>query len=130
MIASVSAGHATSVAPAPPTTSGRGRRSRGAPRSKVGRQGAEAEHGAGRDGERLNVLERLAAFTAAFTSRGFDPVVAHDKALKLLDGSVSIQAAVMSFGDTFWVAVPLVLATLPLVLLLGKGGSAEVSAGH
>ena len=71
-----------------------------------------------------------AAFTAAFTSRGFDPVVAHDKALKLLDGSVSIQAAVMSFGDTFWVAVPLVLATLPLVLLLGKGGSAEVSAGH
>lgn len=77
-----------------------------------------------------HVLERLAAFTAAFTSRGFDPVIAHDKALKLLDGSVSIQAAVMSFGDTFWVAVPLVLATLPLVLLLGKGGSAEVSAGH
>ncbi len=74
-------------------------------------------------------LERVAALTAGMVSKGFDLKDAHDKAIALLDGSVSMQAAVMSFGDTFWATGALIVLTLPLVLLLGKGGG-KVEMGH
>jgi DHA2 family multidrug resistance protein len=74
-------------------------------------------------------LERLRLLTAAMASKGFDPKAAHDKAMALLDGSVSLQAAVMSFCDTFWATGALIVVTLPLVLLLGKGGG-KVEMGH
>ena len=74
-------------------------------------------------------LERLRVLAGAMMARGFDAQNAHDKALKLLDGAVSLQAAVMSFGDTFWATGALILFTLPLVLLLGKGGG-KVEMGH
>ncbi|MFO0760996.1 MAG: DHA2 family efflux MFS transporter permease subunit [Byssovorax sp.] len=77
-----------------------------------------------------DVLARVQAYTSALVAKGFDYASAHDRAIKLLDGGVSLQAAVMSFGDTFWVAMPMVLATLPLVLLLGKGSDGPVDAGH
>ena len=52
-------------------------------------------------------------------------------ALALLDGVVDQQAAVLSFGDTFWATAMLVLLTLPLVLLLGRPPKgAAVSLGH
>jgi DHA2 family multidrug resistance protein len=75
------------------------------------------------------VLERVRMLTGAMMSRGFDLKSAHDKALALLDGSVSIQAAVMAFGDTFWATGVLIVVTLPLVLLLGKGAG-KVEMGH
>jgi DHA2 family multidrug resistance protein len=75
------------------------------------------------------VLERVRMFTGAMLAKGFDPKEAHDKALALLDGSVSLQAAVMAFGDTFWVTGAIIVITLPLVLLLGKGGG-KVEMGH
>jgi MFS transporter, DHA2 family, multidrug resistance protein len=75
-------------------------------------------------------LERLGALAAGFMSRGFDAGAARDRALTVLDGGVRVQAAVMSFNDTFWATAVLFVVSLPLVLLLGKRGSASVSAGH
>ena len=63
------------------------------------------------------------------TAKGSDPVAAHARALALLDGTVSMQAAVMSFADTFWATGALIILTLPLVFLLGKGGG-KVEMGH
>jgi DHA2 family multidrug resistance protein len=74
-------------------------------------------------------IERLRMLTAAMVAKGFDLHAAHDKALALLDGSVSLQASVMSFGDTFWATGALIIATLPLVFLLGKGGG-KVEMGN
>ena len=67
-------------------------------------------------------LARVGTLTGTMIAKGFDPAAAHQKALALLDGGVSMQAAVMSFGDTFWATGALIILTLPLVLLLGKGG--------
>jgi DHA2 family multidrug resistance protein len=76
-------------------------------------------------------LERLAAYTQLMVSRGFPLVEAKQKALAMLEGMVSGQAAVLSFGDTFWATAALVVASLPLVLLLGKPPKGvTVSAGH
>jgi DHA2 family multidrug resistance protein len=74
-------------------------------------------------------LERVATFTSAFVAKGYDRATAHLKALRLLDGGVDAQAAVMSFGDTFWLTAAMFLVTLPLVFLLGKGGG-KVQMGH
>ncbi len=74
-------------------------------------------------------LERVSALSHAMMAKGFDQVDAHAKALALLDGSVSLQAAVLSFGDTFWATAIVIVVTLPLVLLLGKGGG-KVEMGH
>jgi DHA2 family multidrug resistance protein len=74
-------------------------------------------------------FERVATYTAAFVAKGFDQGTAHLKALHLLDGAVDGQAAIMSFGDTFWITAVMFLVTLPLVLLLGKGGG-KVEMGH
>ena len=61
--------------------------------------------------------------------KGFDPAAAKAKALALLDGSVSLQALVLSFNDTFYATGAIILVTLPLVFLLGKGGG-KVEMGH
>jgi len=67
------------------------------------------------------VLARLDGMAASFVANGFDPIEARHKALALLDATVSVQASVLSFADMFWIAAMLFAATLPLVLLLGKG---------
>jgi DHA2 family multidrug resistance protein len=74
-----------------------------------------------------HTLERLAAYTQAMLAKGFPLELAKQKALALLDGVISLQAAVLSFGDTFWATSALLVVALPLVFLLGKpakGGSA------
>jgi len=74
-----------------------------------------------------HTFERLAAYTQAMLAKGFPLELAKQKALALLDGVISIQAAVLSFGDTFWATSALILVALPLVFLLGrppKGSSA------
>jgi DHA2 family multidrug resistance protein len=77
------------------------------------------------------VEQRIGLIAAAFTSKGIDPIAAKQKATGALDGLVSLQAAVMSFGDTFWATAALVLGTLPLVMLLGKPDRGQkVDAGH
>jgi DHA2 family multidrug resistance protein len=75
-------------------------------------------------------LEHVGALTSSFTAKGFDPVDAHGKALHVLDGSVNVQSAVLSFADTFWITAALFVVTLPLALLLGKRSSAPIPAAH
>jgi DHA2 family multidrug resistance protein len=64
--------------------------------------------------------ERLHMLSGAFTSKGFDPASAKSQALMVLDGSVNMQAQVMSFADSFWLVALVFLVTSPLILLLGK----------
>jgi MFS transporter, DHA2 family, multidrug resistance protein len=64
--------------------------------------------------------ERLGMMSHNFTARGVDAASAKAQALTLLDGSVNMQASVMSFADSFWLVALVFLLTLPLILLLGK----------
>ena len=64
--------------------------------------------------------ERLRMMSHNFTARGVDAASAKAQALTLLDGSVNVQASVMSFADSFWLVALVFLLTLPLILLLGK----------
>jgi DHA2 family multidrug resistance protein len=78
-----------------------------------------------------DTITRLGQYTASFVAKGFTLVEAKLKALVLLDGGVNLQAAIMSFNDTFLATAALVLLSLPLVLMLGKppkGGAVEM--GH
>ena len=75
--------------------------------------------------------QRLDSLTGALQSQGIDPVTAHQKALGLLDQSVNLQSAVMSFSDIFWFVGMVFLCSLPLLLFLGKGGAgAKAPAAH
>ena len=75
-------------------------------------------------------LNRLKAMTAGLVGQGIDPVEAKRKALLLLDASVGMQSAVMSFADTFWIVATVFLGTMPLLLLLGKGRRGQAMAAH
>jgi DHA2 family multidrug resistance protein len=78
-----------------------------------------------------HVLDRVQATTQAMLSAGASFAEAQARAMALLDGLVQQQSAVMAFGDTFWATTVLVLASLPLVLLLGKPAKgAKVAMGH
>jgi DHA2 family multidrug resistance protein len=80
----------------------------------------------------IYVEQRLGLMAPAFSANGADALAARQKAVGVLDAAVSLQAAVMSFGDTFWATAALILATLPLILLLGKPskGGGAIDAGH
>jgi DHA2 family multidrug resistance protein len=77
------------------------------------------------------VTARIDALTQGFVARGIDSAHAHSQALQLLDQTVSQQASVMSFADTFWATAVLVLCCLPLVLLLRKPATnAKLDMAH
>ena len=67
-------------------------------------------------------IQRLNALSAALQSRGSDPVTASQQALTSLDQLVNLQAAVLSYADIFRFVGVVFLCSLPLLLLLGKGG--------
>ncbi len=74
---------------------------------------------------------RFQGMIAALQAHGFDYAAAKQRALLMLDGLVSQQASVLSFGDTFRATAALIVCSLPLTLLLGKpAGKVEVSGGH
>ena len=79
-----------------------------------------------------HTLERVAAYTQAMLARGFPLEEAKQKAMALLDGIVNMQAAVLSFGDTFAATSALLFLALPLVFLLGKPpkGAEAMAGGH
>jgi len=78
-----------------------------------------------------HVVDRVQMLTAGL-SKGVDAVTAHARALTMLDGSVNMQAAVLSFADTFWITAVLFVVSLPLVMLLGKppAGQKMGAGGH
>jgi DHA2 family multidrug resistance protein len=76
-------------------------------------------------------LQRVAAFAHGLVGRGISSGDAHRRALGLLDGTVNMQSAIMSFGDTFWATGVLLVIALPLVFLLQKpAADAQVQMGH
>ena len=78
-----------------------------------------------------STLDRIAAYAQSMLAKGFSFDDAQHKAHAMLDGIVNQQAAVMSFGDTFWATAALIVVTLPLVFLLGRPqAGAKVEMGH
>ena len=72
--------------------------------------------------------ERVQVLAGAFAQRSGDHVAAKQQAFAVLDGMVNSQALLLSFADVFrYVAISFV-ATLPLLLLLGRGGNKEAAA--
>lgn len=77
------------------------------------------------------VQQRLQALMGGFMAKGADFATAKQRALAVLDGSVNMHAAVLSFNDCFWVTALLIIVTTPLVVLLGRPPKgAAVDAGH
>lgn len=76
-------------------------------------------------------VERVGALTQGFLAKGMSAAEAHQSALKLLDGVVDQQSAVLSFADTFWATGVLVLLCVPLMLLLRRPAKdREVALAH
>lgn len=73
-------------------------------------------------------LQRLQTLTAGFVAKGADPQTAHSEALAALDRTVSVQSAVISFGDTFHVVAVLFVVSLGLLVFLGSGKGAKGGA--
>lgn len=74
-------------------------------------------------------LERLNILTQAMVAKGSDVVEAKKRALMMLDGTVSVQAAVLSFADMFWITAMVFVFTMPMLFLLGKGNRNMAAAG-
>ncbi len=65
---------------------------------------------------------------AAFIARGSDPATARMRALAVLHGFISRQAAVIAFDYVFAVIAIVFFVCLPLVLLMRSGKSQEAGA--
>jgi DHA2 family multidrug resistance protein len=67
----------------------------------------------------------LAGATAAMSRAGADAVTAHQRALMMLDGLLTRQAAVLAYNRAFWIVTLVFAAGLPLVWLLRSRGHAS-----
>ncbi|HEY9632271.1 MAG TPA: DHA2 family efflux MFS transporter permease subunit [Coleofasciculaceae cyanobacterium] len=65
--------------------------------------------------DRLNLLK------GAFQSQGMDAMTAQQQALAVIDRTINMQSAILSFEDIFRVVGIAFLCSLPLLLFLGKG---------
>jgi MFS transporter, DHA2 family, multidrug resistance protein len=73
--------------------------------------------------------DRLNSLASGLQGQGIDANTAQDQALSLLNQTLDLQAALLSFEDIFWVVGIAFLVTLPLLLFLGKGGASSGAAG-
>jgi DHA2 family multidrug resistance protein len=71
-----------------------------------------------------NVMSRVSGLTAAL-SRGVDPAAAAHRAMALLDMQVGMQASMLGFDRTFFLAGLVFVASIPLVALLDDGRKAS-----
>lgn len=62
----------------------------------------------------------------ALMRNGADPVVAHQRALQILNGEAERQASTLAFNHLFQLVAILFLVGLPLAFLLNKGEGGEV----
>jgi DHA2 family multidrug resistance protein len=76
--------------------------------------------------------EHLAATAAGFAAQHGDPAFSHLQALGQLGAEMQLQAAVMTFSETFYVLAIALLLCIPLALFLRKPSTPGVpsSAGH
>jgi DHA2 family multidrug resistance protein len=74
-------------------------------------------------------IERLNSISGALQSRGSNAASASQQALSSLNQLVNLQAAILSYADIFRFVGIVFLASLPLLLFLGKGGG-KPSIGH
>jgi DHA2 family multidrug resistance protein len=74
------------------------------------------------------LTNHLQLFGGAFALRSADPVGVQHQAYALVDQTVSAQSLLLSFADVFLYVAAAFVVTLPLLLLLGKGGSREAAA--
>jgi len=79
---------------------------------------------------RAVVTMRIAGIEKMLQGRGFDPVAAHQTALRMLDGQLRQQAMVISFERLFYLAGILFLLVLPLVFFLRMPEHAEPLEVH
>jgi DHA2 family multidrug resistance protein len=74
---------------------------------------------------------RIATLSSVFARQGSDPFTAHQRAFAALDGIINGQAMLLSFADVFRYVALAFIVTLPLLLLLGRGGNKDaVAAAH
>jgi DHA2 family multidrug resistance protein len=80
------------------------------------------------------VQNKLYSLQQGITSRGINPFTAKQGALKLLDGSVTRQAAVLSYMDVFLYLGVMFLICIPIVLVVKgkkkKGEKIDLSNAH
>jgi DHA2 family multidrug resistance protein len=69
-----------------------------------------------------NVVDRMHTFQGMFQANGASPADAMSSAKVLLNQVLSLQCVVLSFEDVFWILGVIFIVTLPLLLLMGKGG--------
>jgi len=76
-------------------------------------------------------LGRLGALQGALSRASSDPVAVHMRALKILDMGIDAQSMLLSFADVFMYVAIAFAASLPLLLLLGRGRNpAALAAAH
>jgi MFS transporter, DHA2 family, multidrug resistance protein len=78
----------------------------------------------------IGLSTRLGYLTHAMGRFGSDPVHAYRRALHLLDLGIDQQALLLSFADIFLYVGVAFVATLPLLLLLGRGRGATPATAH
>lgn len=80
----------------------------------------------------FNLQERLHALTLAFQAKGAALAVAQSRAWAVIEGTLTREAAVISYNDIFRVFTVLFLVAAPVVLLMKKPakGAKAVSGGH
>jgi DHA2 family multidrug resistance protein len=79
------------------------------------------------------VYGRLSMMKAFLMRGGADAAAASERALAMLDGQVSLQAAMLGFDRSFFVAGLLFAVSIPLVVLLDEGrpsGAQKASDKH
>src|SRR3954470_18212106 len=72
--------------------------------------------------------QRMQMFQGLFHLHGADPVLGHQQALSLFDRIVTGQALLLSFSDVFYYVAFAFIITLPLLLMLAKGGDPKIAA--
>jgi DHA2 family multidrug resistance protein len=79
------------------------------------------------------VQNRVQAFAGGMQSKGMSPDVALKSAYQMMDGSVSLQATILSYMDIFLYVGCMFLFCVPIVLIFTKKSKAKMSmaeAGH
>jgi DHA2 family multidrug resistance protein len=74
--------------------------------------------------------ERLELLTAGFQSHASSVFTAREQALFALKATIQAQAGVLSYADIFRYVAAAFIITLPLLILLGRGGKTPAPAAH